>query len=69
MTDLLAAVALHDSLLVSIQKFLDVNLACEAVSNYWQKRHEVANHLNQVLPSLKQAAADNFDMISAIIKQ
>jgi polysaccharide pyruvyl transferase WcaK-like protein len=69
MTDLLGAAALHDGLLVSIQKFLDINLACEAVSNSWQKRHEVANHLNQVLPSAKQAAADNFDMISAILKQ
>ncbi|MCF4967606.1 polysaccharide pyruvyl transferase family protein, partial [Nostoc sp. CMAA1605] len=68
MADLLGSTTLHHELLISIQKFLNVDLACEAVANAWKQRHEVSHHLQQVLPSAKQAAAANFDMISNILK-
>jgi colanic acid/amylovoran biosynthesis protein len=67
-TDLLGAEALHNGLLISIQQFLNVDVACEAVSASWNKRHEVANQLNQVLPRAHQASAANFDMILEVLK-
>jgi colanic acid/amylovoran biosynthesis protein len=68
MSDLFGSEALHHGLMISIQKFLNADTACEAVANCWNKRHEVANQLNQVLPKAKQAAASNFDMILEILK-
>ncbi|MFN6512868.1 MAG: polysaccharide pyruvyl transferase family protein [Nostoc sp. CreGUA01] len=69
MTDLFGSETLHNNkLLISIQQFLNPDLACEAIVNSWNKRHEVANQLNQVLPKVKQAAATNFDMILDILK-
>ncbi len=69
MTDLFGSETLHNNkLLISIQQFLNPDLACEAIVNSWNKRHEVANQLNQVLPKVKQAAATNFDMILEILK-
>ncbi len=69
MTDLFGSEALHNSgLLISIQQFLNADIACEAIANCWDKRHEVASQLNQVLPKAKQAAATNFDMILEILK-
>lgn len=68
MTDLFGSKAQHNGLLISIQQFLDADVACEAIINCWNKRHEVANQLNQVLPRTKQAAVTNFDMIAEILK-
>ncbi|MDZ8077713.1 MAG: polysaccharide pyruvyl transferase family protein [Nostoc sp. DcaGUA01] len=69
MTDLFGSEALHNNgLLISIQQFLNADVACEAIVNCWNKRHEVASQLNQVLPKVKQAAATNFDMILEILK-
>lgn len=68
MNDLFGSEALHNGLLISIQQFLNADVACEAIIQCWNKRHEVANQLNQVLPKVKQAAATNFDMITEILK-
>jgi len=69
MTDLFGSEALHNNgLLISIQQFLNPDVACEAIVNCWNKRHEVAEQLNQVLPKAKQAAAANFDMILETLK-
>jgi len=67
MTDLFGSQAMHDGLMISIQEFLNANIACEAIANCWNKRHDIANQLNQVLPTAKQAAATNFDMILEIL--
>ncbi|MBE9209869.1 polysaccharide pyruvyl transferase family protein [Nostoc sp. LEGE 06077] len=69
MTDLLGSEALHDGLLISIQQFLNVDIACEAIINSWKKRHEVVNQLSQILPQAKQAAAFNFDMVFDCLEQ
>ncbi|MDZ8184276.1 MAG: polysaccharide pyruvyl transferase family protein [Nostoc sp. ChiSLP02] len=69
MTDLFGSETLHNNgLLISIQQFLNPELACEAIVNSWNKRHEVANQLNEVLPRVKQQAAANFDMILKVLK-
>ncbi|WP_341527224.1 polysaccharide pyruvyl transferase family protein [Nostoc sp. UHCC 0302] len=68
MTDLLGAEALHNGLLISIQQFLNADVACKAITASWNKRQEIANRLNQVLPKAKQAASDNFDMILDILR-
>ncbi|WP_392531337.1 polysaccharide pyruvyl transferase family protein [Nostoc sp. C117] len=68
MTDLFGSQTLENGLLISIQQFLNADVACAAIVNSWNKRHEIADQLNQVLPKVKQAAASNFDMILDILK-
>jgi colanic acid/amylovoran biosynthesis protein len=68
MSDLFGSQALHNGLMISIQQFLNADVACDAIANCWHKRHEVANQLNQVLPRAQQAAASNFDLILDILR-
>ena len=67
MTDLLGAESLHNGLLISINQFLDADAACATIRTAWNRRQEVANQLNEVLPKVKQDSASNFDMISKML--
>ena len=67
MTDLLGADSLHKELLISIHDFLNVEAALAMIRNAWNRRHEVASKLNEVLPQVKKDTATNFDMISQLL--
>jgi colanic acid/amylovoran biosynthesis protein len=67
MTDLLGAEAVHNGLLLSIQQFLDADIACTTIRNIWNRRQEVADQLNAILPQIKKKTATNFDLISQIL--
>ncbi len=67
MTDLLEKDLVQDSLLVSIQNFLDADLACAMIRKAWSQRNEVSSQLKHVLPKVKQNAAENFELVSAIL--
>lgn len=63
MTDLFGKDSANNGLLISIQDFLKSDLACETVKTAWNRRTEVAQQLQAVLPRTKQEAANNFDLI------
>ncbi|MCA1991989.1 MAG: polysaccharide pyruvyl transferase family protein [Coleofasciculus sp. S288] len=67
MTELLGAESLHDGLLIPVQQFLDPSAACATIRTAWNRRQEVAEQLQNVLPRVKQDSASNFDMISNIL--
>ena len=67
MTDLLGADSLYKELLISIQDFLDADAALVVIRNAWNRRQEVANKLNQILPQVKKDAEANYDLISKIL--
>lgn len=63
MTRLLGAESIENGLLISIQQFLDADVACATVETAWNRREEVASHLSTILPEVKQESAMNFDLI------
>lgn len=67
MTNLLGSESLHNGLLISISQFLDADAACATIRTAWNRRHEVSEQLNEVLPQVKKDSASNFDMISGIL--
>ena len=69
MTDLLGKDSAHNGLLISIQDFLNSDLACQTIRTAWQRRQEIAEQLKAVLPKVKQEAASNFDLILQTLKQ
>jgi colanic acid/amylovoran biosynthesis protein len=68
MTDVLGTELVQNSLLISIQQFLDADLACSKLSNAWNYRDEVSSQLKEALPRVKKDAASNFDLIGQILK-
>lgn len=68
MTDVLDSELVHNSLLISIQQFLDANLTFSKLRNAWNLRNEVSSQLKEVLPRVKKDAASNFDLIAKILK-
>lgn len=68
MMDVLDSELVHNSLLISIQEFLDANLTFSKLRNAWNSRNEVSNELKEVLPRVKKDAASNFDLISKILQ-
>lgn len=67
LNDLLPQDLVQDSLLVSIQDFLDAEPTLAMIRQAWSQRNEVSSKLKQVLPSIKQDAAANFELVSAIL--
>lgn len=67
MADLLGTESLHKELLISTHDFLDAEAAFTTIRNAWNRRHEVASQLNEVLPQVKKDTATNFDMISQLL--
>lgn len=67
MSDLFGTEAVEKGLLISIEKFLDVDIACTTIHKAWSKRHDVSSHLHKVLPQVKKKAAHNFDLILQIM--
>ena len=69
MTDLFGKDSASNGLLISIQDFLNSDLACQTVQTAWQRKEEVAEKLKAVLPRVKQEAANNFDLILQTLEQ
>lgn len=69
MSDLFGKDSANNGLLISIQDFLNSDLACQTVQTAWQRRQEVAKQLQAVLPKVKEEAASNFDLILQTLKQ
>ncbi len=65
MTDLLGSDA--KELVISFEQFLDSNTSSIMLRTAWERRHEVASQLHQVLPQVKKDAENNFDLISQIL--
>jgi colanic acid/amylovoran biosynthesis protein len=67
MTDLFGTYS--QELLISFQQFLETDLACERMQASWERRHQISEQLNQVLPEVKKKAENNFQLISQILTQ
>ncbi|MBD2594943.1 polysaccharide pyruvyl transferase family protein [Nostoc spongiaeforme FACHB-130] len=67
MTDLLGSELVHEGLLISVEQFLDSEIAHKSIRFAWQNRHEVADKLKQVLPEVKQKTANNFDLLLSVV--
>ncbi|MEQ9373415.1 MAG: polysaccharide pyruvyl transferase family protein [Coleofasciculus chthonoplastes F3-SA18-01] len=67
MSDLFGTEAVEKGLLISIEQFLDIDIACRTIHTAWSQRHDVSTHLQKVLPQVKNKAAHNFDLILQIM--
>ncbi|BAY75404.1 putative polysaccharide pyruvyl transferase [Nostoc linckia NIES-25] len=66
-SDLFGTESLNNGLLISIQDFLDADVACAAVRTAWIQRHQISNQVKEVLPTVKKNAENNFELISHIL--
>jgi colanic acid/amylovoran biosynthesis protein len=62
-TDLLGTDSLSKDSLISIQDFINGELACNTIQKAWNSREKVADKLREVLPIIKGKAAENFQLI------
>ena len=63
MADLVGEENLQGGLLISIEDFLEPELACQSVHNAWKQRDEIKKTIQEQLPEVKQKALRNFDLI------
>ena len=63
LTRTLGEASMQDGLLISIDQFLDSTQAITTIRRAWERRHEVANHLKDVLPAIRQESDLNFETI------
>jgi hypothetical protein len=49
--------------LISVEDFLNPNLALKSISFAWDNRTHVAQQIQEALPSVKERAKDNFRLI------
>ena len=66
MADLVGEENLQGGLLISIEDFLDPELASEAVKNAWKQRDQIRGKIKEQLPNVKKRAVENFDLITKI---
>ena len=62
-TDLLGTDSLSKDSLISIQDFINGELACNTIQKAWNSREKVADKLREVLPIIKGKAAENFQLL------
>ncbi|MEA5509371.1 polysaccharide pyruvyl transferase family protein [Crocosphaera sp. UHCC 0190] len=53
----------EEGLLISVQDFLNPELACQAVRNSWKQRDEIKTRIKERLPEIKERASKNFDLL------
>ena len=63
MADLVGNSLLKEGLLISIEDFLNADLACQAIQASWEKRQEVSLLIKEMLPTIKNRASHNFDLL------
>jgi colanic acid/amylovoran biosynthesis protein len=67
MNDILGEKSAHNGMLISIQDFLDSELAYSTIQTAWNRRTEVKEQLEERLPSIKKEAMDNFNFIAQVL--
>jgi colanic acid/amylovoran biosynthesis protein len=68
MFDLLGEKSAHDGMLISIQNFLDFRLASKTLERAWERKYEIKEHLEKIIPSYQKEAEKNFDLIAQLFK-
>lgn len=68
MVDLLGTDLIHEGLLIPIEDFMNFNVASKAILTSWERRQEVFLRIKKKLPSVKNRAYSNFDMLIKAIE-
>ena len=63
MMDLLSHKLNHNDFLIPISDFVENKSTHDVIKNAWQRRTEVEDCLQQILPEIKERAAANFDLL------
>jgi colanic acid/amylovoran biosynthesis protein len=69
MNDILGAESAHNGMLISIQDFLNHELAYNTIKTAWTRRTEVKEQLQERLPIIKKEAMDNFEFIAQLLNK
>jgi colanic acid/amylovoran biosynthesis protein len=67
MADLVDFNLLEQGLLISIQDFLNPDLACQSIKTIWEKRYKISESIQERLPNVKKKSANNFDLLLATL--